>query len=442
MYDIIILGGGPGGYVAAERAGQMGKKVLLIEKETLGGVCLNHGCVPTKSLLHSAKLFKNAQFSRQFGVEAEQVSFKFDQAMEWKNTVVSTMVHGVDFLMKGHNVDVLYEEGTLLPDNTVQAGEKIYKAGFIIIATGSSPSVPPIPGIDSSSVITSRELLQIQKLPASLTIIGGGVIGMEFASLFSTVGVKVSVIEMLPEVLPMMEDRMARIVRTEMKDTDFYLNAKVDRIEGNTVFYSREESEASVASDLILIAAGRKANTGSLQKINLAYRKGFLSVNEKMETNIPGIYAIGDVTGKSMLAHSASRMGEVAVNVICGKTDRMRYHAIPWAVYTLPEAAGCGFTEKEARERGIDVRSGIFQMKNNSRYFAEYGKGRGMCKIVIDAGTGSIIGIHLVGGISSELIAGAAGIIEAELRIEEVKQIVYPHPSLSEVIRDAVWSLT
>ncbi len=441
MYDVIILGGGPGGYVAAERAGQEGKKVLLIEKESLGGVCLNHGCVPTKSFLHAAKLYKNARTSEPYGVDVHDVSFNFAKASQWKNTVVSTMVKGIDFLMKENNVEVFHGGGTLLPGNRVQAGDSVFKGQSIIIATGSSPSVPPIPGIESPSVKTTRELLQQKNLPASLTIIGGGVIGMEFASFFSTVGVHVTVIEMLPEVLPMMDASMARYIRTSMKDVDFYVRTAVDRIEGNTVFISGEAGNNSVTSDIILMAAGRKPNTGSLQQVQLAYTKGFVAVNDRMETNIPHVYAVVDVTGKAMLAHAASRMGEVAVHTMNMKPDRMRYNAIPWALYTLPEAAGCGITEKEALEQGIKVRVGMYQMKNNSRYFAEHGKGRGVCKVIADADTRVIRGIHLAGGMSSELIAGAAGIIESELRIEEVKEIVFPHPTLSEVIRDAVWTL-
>ncbi len=441
MYDIVILGGGPGGYVAAERAGHMGKKVLLIEKERLGGVCLNHGCVPTKSLLNSAKLYSHALDSENYGVTVKGAEFSLEKAMKWKRNVVDTMVGGIDFLMKENNVDVVMGEGSVHADGSISVGNEVYRGTSVIIATGSSPFLPPIPGIESSRVMTSRDLLQIEKLPGSLTVIGGGVIGMEFASLFSSVGVQVTVIEMLEEILPMMDKRMARTVRTEMKAVNFHLGSRVTRIEDDRVFFEENGKEQSLQSDFILVAVGRRANTESFKDAGIAIDRGFVVVDDQMRTNLPNVYAIGDVTGKSMLAHSAYRMGEVAVNTIAGKKDRMRYSAIPWALYTTPEAAGCGLTEDAAKKEGQSIKVGSYQMKNNSRFYAEHGKAAGLCKVVADADTGVILGIHLVGGVSSELIGGAAAIIEAELRVQEIKEVIYPHPSLSEVIRDAVWQI-
>ncbi len=441
MYDIVILGGGPGGYVAAERAGHAGKKVLIIERENLGGVCLNHGCVPTKSLLNSAKLYKNAVGSASYGVKAEGVSFDLDAAMKWKSNVVSTMVGGIEFLMKENSVDVVKGDGILLPDRGIRVGNETYRGKAVIIAAGSSPFIPPIPGINSPAVVTSRDLLSISKLPESLTVIGGGVIGMEFASLFSSIGVKVEVVEMLDEVLPMMDKRMARVVRTGLKDVTFNLGSRVTEIDGSTVRFQKDGKEHSVDSEYILVAIGRRANLDAVTESGLSVEKGFVVVDENMRTNLPDVYAIGDIIGKSMLAHSASRMGEVAVNNILGRRDRMRYHAVPWALYTSPEAAGCGLTEDEAKEQGRKIKTGTYQMKNNSRFYAEHGKSAGLCKVVADAETDVILGVHLVGGISSELISGAAAIIEAELTVEEIKEIIYPHPSLSEVIRDAVWQI-
>ena len=441
MYDIVILGGGPGGYVAAERAGRMGKKVLLVEKERLGGVCLNHGCVPTKSLLNSAKLYLHALNSENYGVTVQGAEFSLEKAMKWKQNVVNTMVGGIEFLMKENGVDVVMGEGTVHADGSVSVGNETYKGNSLIIASGSSPFLLPVPGIESSTVITSRDLLQMEKLPGSLTVIGGGVIGMEFASLFSSVGVTVTVIEMLEEVLPMMDKRMAKMVRASMEEVDFRLSSRVTRIKNDRVFFEQNGKEQSVQSDYILVAVGRKANVESFKNAGIAMDRGFVMVDERMRTNLPNIYAIGDVTGKSMLAHSASRMGEVAVNTIAGKKDRMRYNAIPWALYTTLEAAGCGLTEDAAKKEGRSIHVGKYQMKNNSRFYAEHGKAAGLCKIVADADTGVILGIHFVGGVSSELIGGAAVIIESELRIQEIKEVIYPHPSLSEVIRDAVWQI-
>ncbi len=441
MYDVIVIGGGPGGYMAAERAGHAGLKVLLAEKENLGGVCLNHGCVPTKSLLNSAKLYRSSRSSSVFGVDADNVTFNFGKAMRWKEEVVKNMVKGVGFLMEENGVTVIKGEAVLLSDRRVRINDEIHDARNIIIAAGSSPFIPPVPGADTERVITSRDLLALEELPKSLTVIGGGVIGMEFASLFSSVGVKVSVVEMLDEVLPMMDRRIARIVRKEMKEVVFHLGAKVTSIEGGTVHFTGKTGGGSISSDYILMAVGRKANLRGFEEAGIALSERGVAVDDRMRTNVPGIYAVGDVTGLSMLAHSAYRMAEVAVNNITGKKDIMRFNAVPWALYTYPEAAGCGITEDEAKKRGIEVKIGTSLMKSNSRFYAEHGPSAGMCKVVADSGTGVILGIHLVGGVSSELVAGAAAVIEAELRVNELKDVIFPHPSLSEVIREAVWQI-
>ena len=442
MYDIIIIGAGPGGYVAAERAGKLGKSVLIVEKEHLGGVCLNRGCIPTKTLLNSTKLYKQAKSSAPYGVHAGDVSFNWDEAMAWKNEVVETQRNGVSFLMKENNVEVLKGTAELLEGKRISVDGKIYEGENIIISTGSSNFIPPVAGSDGSNVVTSDEILDLKKLPKSIAVIGGGVIGMEFASLFSNLGIKVDVIEMMEEIIPMMDKDHARIMRREMKDINFHLSSQLLKIEGNKLTYQVDGNEESLEAELVLMAVGRRSNTAGLEKTGLDIHKGKVVVNEKMQTNLPGIYAVGDVTGLSMLAHSASRMGEVAVNNICGIHDRMRYNAVPWAVYTSPEAAGCGMTESEAIAAGRNVKTASVLMKHNGRFMAEHGKtAAGTCKVVVDAETEVLLGVHLLGGISSELVAGAAAMIESELRVNEIKQIIFPHPSLSEVIRDAVWAI-
>ena len=442
MYDIIIIGAGPGGYVAAERAGQLGKKVLLVEKEELGGVCLNRGCIPTKTLLNSSKLYKQAKGPAPYGVHAEDVTFNWDEAMTWKKKVVKNQRNGVAFLMKENGVEVLIGKALLLEGKKVRVDNKIYEGQNIIISTGSSNFIPPVPGADGSNVVTSREVLELQEIPKSLAVIGGGVIGMEFASLFSNLGVKVSVIEMLDEILPMMDKDHARVMRRDMKGIDFHLSCRLEKIEGTSLIFSTNGKRETLEADLVLMAVGRRPNIYGLERIGLDIDKGQIVVNERMETNLPGVYAVGDVTGLSMLAHSASRMGEVAVNNICGNRDRMRYNAVPWAVYTSPEAAGCGMTEAEAKASGRKVKTASVLMKHNGRFLAEHGKTAvGTCKVVVDAETEVLLGVHLIGGISSELVAGAAAMIESELRVKEIKEIVFPHPSLSEVIRDAVWAI-
>ncbi|MDA3940365.1 MAG: dihydrolipoyl dehydrogenase [Spirochaetia bacterium] len=442
MYDIIIIGAGPGGYVAAERAGKLGKSVLIIEKEDLGGVCLNRGCIPTKTLLNSSKLFKQAKNSAPYGVHTENASFDWKEAMAWKSEVVDIQRSGVSFLMNENKVEVLKGLAQVLEGKKVSVDGKIYEGENIIISTGSTPFVPPVPGADGPSVVTSREILELKNLPASLAVIGGGVIGMEFASLFSNLGIKVDVIEMMDEIIPMMDKDHARVMRRDMKGIYFHLSSQLLKIEGSRLSYLFDGKEESLETEIVLMAVGRRPNTTELDKIGLDIDKGRIVVNERMQTNLPGIYAVGDVTGLSMLAHSASRMGEVAVNNICGKVDRMRYNAIPWAVYTSPEAAGCGMTEAEAIADGRNVKTASVLMKHNGRFLAEHSKTAvGSCKVVVDAETEILLGVHLIGGISSELVAGAAAMIESELRVNEIKEIIFPHPSLSEVIRDAVWAI-
>ncbi len=442
MYDIIIIGAGPGGYVAAERAGKMGKSVLIVEKDQLGGVCLNRGCIPTKTLLNSGKLYKQAKNSAPYGVHAGNVSFNWEEAMSWKNEVVKTQRNGVSFLMNENKVEVLKGFAELLEGKKVSVNGKIYEGDSIIISTGSAPFIPSVPGADGANVLTSDEILDLEKLPESLAVIGGGVIGMEFASLFSNLGIKVDVVEMMEEILPMMDKGHARVMRREMKGINFHLSSQLLKIDGKKLTYLSSGKEESLEADLVLMAVGRRSNTQGLEETGLDIHKGKIVVNEKMETNLPGIYAVGDVTGLSMLAHSASRMGEVAVNCICGVQDRMRYNAVPWAVYTSPEAAGCGLTESDAAAVGRKVKTASVLMKHNGRFLAEHGKSAaGTCKVVVDAETDILLGVHLLGGISSELVAGAAAMIESELRVNEIKQIIFPHPSLSEVIRDAVWAI-
>lgn len=442
MYDIIIIGSGPGGYLAAERAGARGKKVLIVEKEHLGGVCLNRGCIPTKSLLNSSKLYKKALHSEQFGVHAEKVTFNMEEAMAWKQEVVMHNRNGVSFLMEHNKVDVIMGEAFYKGGKKVLVDGKEYEGENIILATGSRPFIPPITGADSPHVKTSREVLELKELPGSVVVIGGGVIGLEFASFFSNLGIQTNIIEMMEEIVPFMDKDHAKVMRREMKAVNFNLSCKVEKIDGKKVLYTdKKGKEQSLEADLILLSVGRRPNIENFKGAGLDIERGNVKVDEKMRTSLPGVYAIGDVTGESLLAHSAYRMGEVAVNNICGSDDHMRYKAVPWAVYTHPEAAGCGLTEKEAKEKGYNVKTASAQMRGNGRFFAENGKASGVCKVVVDSDTDIILGVHLMGGTCSEIIAAASTMIEAELRVSEVKEIIFPHPSVSEMIKDTLWAL-
>ena len=443
MYDLVVLGGGPAGYLAAERAGARGLSVAVIEKAELGGVCLNEGCIPTKTLLNSAKLYRHAKESAQFGVHASGVTYSLPEIMAWKEKVVSTMVRGIHSMMKRHKVEVVSAEGRFTGPRTVAADGKNFEGRNILIASGSSTAIPPIPGAEGANVLTSRELLSIKEMPRSLVVIGGGVIGMEFASFFSCMDVKVTVIEMMPEIIPFMEAEHAKLLRREMKDVTFHLQAKVKSIEAKKVRFEKDGKEETAEGDIILLAVGRRPNVKDLgfEKIGLDVKPGGVMVNEYMETNIPGVYAAGDVTGKSLLAHSAYRMGEVAVDRITGGTGRMRYNAVPWAAYTYPEGAGCGITEAQALEKGHKVKTASLQMRVNGRFLAENGSKGGLCKVVSDAETGMLLGVHMLGGACSEMMTGPAAMIEAELRMKDIKEIIYTHPSVSEIVKDTVWEL-
>ena len=447
MYDLIVIGGGPGGYVAAERAGALGKKVLLIEKGHLGGVCLNEGCIPTKTLLHSAKLYKNAKNSESFGVTVEGATYELPKAMAWKKKVMETLRKGVAFKMKHHNVEVLEGEAKLISKHQVQVGEQNFETQNIILATGSSPFVPPIPGADLPHVVTSTGVLNIENLPKRIAIVGGGVIGMEFASYFSMIGVEVEVFEMLPKLIPFMDQELMKILTKSMKKgVKVHLEAQVTSIDAKDVHYQHKGETKSFEADLVLMAVGRRPNAMNLglENLSIEVERTGIRVDETMRTNVPNIYAIGDVNGRSLLAHSASRQGEVAVSNMFEECRSMvwRDHAIPWVVYSAPEIAGCGMTEDQATEKGIPFKVGKLPMKASGRFIAEQGLGaQGLCKVISHADTGAILGVHMIGGTCSEMIAQAATAIEAELRVQDVQEIVFPHPTVSEVIRDSLFEI-
>jgi len=446
LYDIIIIGAGPGGYVMAERAGHKGKKVLLIEKAHLGGVCLNHGCVPTKTLLNSAKHYVHAKEAPEFGVNTGEVSFDFSKIMAWKQDVVKTLRGGIAGMLKKYKVEVVTGEAKLLGPRKVQVGDTVYDGDNVVIATGGSPFVPPIPGADQPHVLTSKEILVIEKMPESLVVIGGGVIGVEFASFFSSLGVKVDVIEMLDEIIPFMDRGQAKRFRAAIKKkVGFNLGCRVTAIDGHDVKYTdKKGAEKSINADIVLMSVGRAPNLEGMgfEEAGLDFDRSGIKTDDQQRTNLPNVYAIGDVTGKSQLAHSATRMGEVALNTICGQKDCFRTNAIPWAVYSMPEIAGCGLTEEQAKEAGHNVEAASLPLLMSGRFLAENGKkGAGQVKVVKDADTDVLLGVHMFGGICSEIIWGAAAMIEAELRVKDVQEIVFPHPTVGEVMRDVMFEL-
>jgi dihydrolipoamide dehydrogenase len=456
-YDVIIVGGGPGGYAAAERLGAAKKRVLLVEKSALGGTCLNVGCIPTKTLINSAKIYAHARDGMRFGVKASDISFDWSAMQAWKREVVEKLRAAIAVTEKKYGVEVVQAEARLLGPGRVELHSSdgstlVHGAQAIVAACGSEPIMPPIPGVrDNPRVLDSTALLEIDEVPARLCVIGGGVIGVEFAGLFSALGSKVEVIEMMDEIVPFMDREQAPILRRAMKDVTFRLGCRVESIEAASVRYTTQNGLSAVTeADVILLAVGRRplVSGWGAKEAGLDVSPRGVVVDERMRTNLPMVWAVGDVTGRSLLAHSAYRMADVASSDILGGggasrgPEVMRYGAVPWVLYGLTEAAGVGMTEAAAREAGYDVKKASLPLRVSGRFCAEAGfAAPGSVKVVADRSSDRILGVHLVGSYASEMIWGAAALIEQEMRVRDVKEIVFPHPTVCEAISDAVKEL-
>ena len=459
MYDLAVLGGGPGGYVAAGRAGAAGLSVVLFEKRELGGVCLNEGCIPTKTLLYSAKVFDYAKHADRYGVIVPESSIDFGAIFKRKVKVVKKLVGGVKVQMRNAGVEVIPGEAVIKGREAdafvVVSGETEYQARNLLICTGSEAAVPPIPGLREglgTTVLTNREILALEERPERLVVIGGGVIGMEFASFFNSIGTQVTVIEMLPKILGPLDDEISAMLQAQYakKGVEFHLSCKVVAVEGNEVVYEDPSGETCrAAGDKILVSVGRRAsfqgigleNIGVELALNPAGRPYGVKVDAQMRTNVPGVYAAGDVTGFSMLAHTATREGEVAVNTLLGKEDSMRYNAIPGVVYTNPEVAGVGVTEAEAAAKGLDYTVLKLPMAFSGRFVAENERGEGLCKVIVDKASHKVLGVHMLGNPCSEMIHSACMAIEQEMTVEQLKEVVFPHPTVSEILKETVFTL-
>jgi len=445
MYDLIIIGGGPGGYMAAERAGHAGRKVLLIEKQTLGGVCLNEGCIPSKTLLHSAKVYDYALHGKDYGVAATNPVLDHKFVIERKNKVVETLVGGVKALMKANKVTVVYGEAFIEDSTHVKVGNEVYCGSRLIIATGSVPVIPPIDGVaegfEKGFVLTSREMLDLEKVPKNLVVVGGGVVGLEMASYYNSAGSKVTVIEMLPKIAGTMDTGISELLLKsyQIKGVAFLLNTKVTSVTKNSVVYDG----GVIKADKVLLSIGRKPliEGFGLENLGLVIEKGAIKTDSHGLTSLPNVYAVGDVNGKYMLAHAAYREAEVAVSHILGKNDVMRYNAVPSVIYTSPEVAGVGETEESAEASGIDYAAVTVPMVYSGRYIAENAATDGICKVVINKKHRTVIGVHLYGSYASEIILSACIMIEMQMRIEDVQKVIFPHPTVSEIIREAVFRL-
>ncbi|MDR3140995.1 MAG: dihydrolipoyl dehydrogenase [Tannerellaceae bacterium] len=446
-YDVAIIGGGPAGYTAAERAGAAGLSTVLFEKNALGGVCLNEGCIPAKTLLYSAKVFDTAKHASRYAVGVENVSADLPKIIARKNKVVRKLVAGIRMKMKEHNVTTI--EGTAeikghASDGTITiacAGES-YDARRLIICTGSETVIPPIPGLDTAGYWTSREALQTKELPESLTIIGGGVIGMEFASFFNSLGTKVQVVEALDEILTGMDRELAAQLRAEYarKGVTFYTGHRVAAVNGTKASIEKDGETFALEGEKLLLSAGRRPVTQGfgLETLAVERLRGGVKVNEYMQTSLPNVYACGDVTGYSLLTHTAVSEAEAAVRHIVGKAaPGMSYKAIPAIVYTNPELAGAGATEEQLQAEGKAYSVRKIPMAFSGRFVAENEMGNGICKIILSE-DGTIIGAHLLGNPSSELIVIAGVAIEKGLKAHELASCVFPHPTVGEILKEAL----
>lgn len=453
IYDLIVIGGGPGGYTAAERAGGAGLSVLLAEKRVLGGVCLNEGCIPSKTFLNSAKIADYAKNGSTYGVHAEGVKLEHPAVVKRKNRVVKKLVSGLEMKMKKNKVTVVNCEAVISGRTgdgfQVKVDGAVYTGKRLLIASGSVPAMPPIPGLDEGYkkgiVLTNREILDIETIPENLVIIGGGVIGLEMASYFNSAGSRVTVVEMLDHIAGPTDREISDILLNnyKKKGIDFRLSAKVTEIKGNDVVFESSDGIHRVSGDNILISIGRKPDTKGLglETIGVETDRGRIVTDEFLRTNIPEVYAAGDVNGISMLAHTAYREAEVAVNNILGKRDRMRYIAVPSVIYTNPEVGSVGETTESARDKGLDVEIIKLPLAYSGRYVAETERGDGIVKVLVDKQYRTIRGLHIIGSYASEIIYGAAVMMETEMRVNDIREIVFPHPTVCEVIREAMFEI-
>jgi len=442
---ITIIGGGTGGYPAAIRAARMGAEVTLIEKDLLGGVCLNRGCIPTKALLQTANVINTMRESEVFGVKCSGYTIDFDVVMNRKKMVSGQLSGGVKNLLKAKKVRVIEGTASLVDDKTVEiteTGEKV-TSDAILIAIGSKPAKIPIEGMDGPDVLNSNDVLEMKALPKSVVIIGGGVISCEFAKFLSTVGTDVTILELMPNIIPEMDVEVTSILRATLEASGIKIvtNATVKKITHkkgvNTVAYGLEGKDHTVKAEKIISTVGRKPDLDALNlsKLGVATGKGAVIVNEYMETNIPGIYAAGDVTGGIMLAHVATAEGECAVRNAMGEVTRMSHRVVPSCIYTNPEIASVGLTEKQAA--GIaDIKVGRFPFRGNGKAMV-MDKTEGMVKVISEKKYGEILGVHIIGPHATDMISEAVLGMSMEMTVEELAHAIHPHPTLSEAVMEA-----
>jgi dihydrolipoamide dehydrogenase len=443
-FDIVIVGGGPGGYVAAIKAGQLGYKVAVIEKDNVGGVCLNWGCIPTKTLLKSAKVLEQFKHAKDYGIDVKSDGFSanFPDMIKRKDSVVRRLTGGVAALLKKNGATFIKGYAEVIDAQHVKVGEETFETKFLILATGASVIMPPIPGVkeafDSGFLVTSKEILDLKQRPERLVIIGGGVIGLEFATIFNSLGTQVTVLEKAPVILGSVDEEIRGLFQKKISKDGIKLitGATVTSIGQQAVSYELDGQKVDLATDLVLMAVGMKPNVGSFAALNLALEKSGVQVNEYMQTSVSNVYAIGDVTGKYMLAHVASHAGLIAIDHIRGHDSKMDYKAIPSGIYTFPEIAMVGLTEQDAKAQGIDYKVSTFPLMANGKAMGESEKD-GLVKIIVSRPYHEVIGVHIMAPTATEMITEATLAINLEATAEELVKTIHPHPTLSEMVMEA-----
>ncbi|AOT72505.1 dihydrolipoyl dehydrogenase [Geosporobacter ferrireducens] len=447
---VLVIGGGPGGYVAAIRAAQLGADVTLVEKKYIGGTCLNVGCIPTKVLLHTAELYRMLQNeSEGLGMKIEKLSIEWAKVQNRKKAVVNQLVGGVNMLLQSNKIKVVMGEAFFVNANQIRVKAKAGKEitidfEYAIVATGSTPLIVPIPGVEHDGVITSDEALSLDEIPERMLIIGGGVIGSEFASVYSSMGAKVTMVEALPHIVATMDPEVTGYLVEELKHSgvDIYTDTKVESIEktkaGLKVNTLSKEGKKSFEVEKVLLSVGRKPVTKGLglEKIGVKLEGERIVTNKKFQTSMHNIYAVGDCRGKIMLAHVASAEGIVAVEAIMGKTSKIDFRTIPYAVYTKPELASVGMTEEQAKQQGYQVKTGKFPLYANGKSLI-MGEPNGMVKYVVDGKTDEVLGLHMAGPRATELIVEGALALRLEATVDEIITTIHAHPTVGESLHEA-----
>ncbi|MDX2160337.1 MAG: NAD(P)/FAD-dependent oxidoreductase [bacterium] len=439
IFDVIILGGGPAGYTAAERLSAAGRRVLLIERAHLGGTCLNHGCIPSKALLASAKLFAQVQMAERFGVQVGAPSFLLSGAVARKRGIVSMLRDGIGYQMSKHNVTVINGAAHITDPQTVTVDGTPFTGRTLILAAGAAPRTIDLPGAEQPHVIGVNRIMDRETLPKNLVILGGDAIAFVIASIFALVGVRVTLVTETDTLLPDFDPDVMTVIRNELKQVTIHTVSRPLRIERDQVVCAEPKGEFAIPADTVVVSHGRVPHVSGygLEQLDLDVDAHGVRTDDHMRTNLPHVYAAGDVTGRSLWAHSAIRMGEVAANTILGIPDRYREDLVPKVLYTYPEAAAIGLNETEAKRRGLHVKTARLPMNANGRFLTETEGKRGLCKLIADADTGRLLGVQWVSVNASDLIASAAAMISDEFRVRDLTQMTFPHPTMSEILKDA-----